>query len=271
MIGRAVTAPISRVIIVAIVALLATSVAHAQQPDPRAVMPERPTVATHAGTVATGYLEIETGAERDQFDPGAISYFAPTVFKIGVATRGQLSIGVPIMRPSPGNAGLGDANVGLKWRFVDDAPIVGDFALLPSVKFSSGSESKGTGSGTTDVSVLAISSHKLGEIAVDINVGYTRRGGDGSTVPKNATQWTFSTGGPFSGAFGWVAECYGYPHTDGPAGQASIVAVLAGPTFLARPWLAFDAGVIIPVRGPQPHALYAGGVYNVGRIWTAHP
>jgi hypothetical protein len=29
----------------------------------------------------------------------------------------------------------------------------------------------------------------------------------------------------------------------------------------------FDAGVIIPVTGPQPHALYAGAVYNVGRIW----
>jgi hypothetical protein len=27
-----------------------------------------------------------------------------------------------------------------------------------------------------------------------------------------------------------------------------------------------DAGVIVPVSGPQPHALYAGAVYNVGRM-----
>ena len=31
--------------------------------DPRQVQPERPTVATHAGTVAPGYLEIETGPD----------------------------------------------------------------------------------------------------------------------------------------------------------------------------------------------------------------
>jgi len=29
----------------------------------------------------------------------------------------------------------------------------------------------------------------------------------------------------------------------------------------------FDAGVIVPVTGPQARALYAGAVYNVGRIW----
>ena len=33
--------------------------------DPRAVQPERPSVATHAGTVAPGYVEIESGIERD--------------------------------------------------------------------------------------------------------------------------------------------------------------------------------------------------------------
>ena len=33
--------------------------------DPRQVQPERPTVATHAGTVAPGYLEIETGVESE--------------------------------------------------------------------------------------------------------------------------------------------------------------------------------------------------------------
>jgi len=79
--------------------------------------------------------------------------------------------------------------------------------------------------------------------------------------------WTASFGGPFTGPFGWALECYGYPATSGPSGQASIVALLGGPTILVRPWLAFDAGAIIPLAGPQPHALYAGGVYNVGRLW----
>jgi hypothetical protein len=28
-----------------------------------------------------------------------------------------------------------------------------------------------------------------------------------------------------------------------------------------------DAGVIVPISGPQPRALYAGGVVNLGRAW----
>ena len=251
--------------------MLMAQVASGQEPDPRAVQPERPTVATHAHTVSTGYLEIETGVERDRFDPHTTGYLMPTVFKIGVATRGQLSVGVPFLQPPAGQVALSDASVGLKWRFLDDAPLLGDFAVLPSVKFPTGSDTRGTGSGTTDVSLIAISSHALGDVSVDVNVGYTRRGGDGSTVPKDATLWTLSAGGPFGGAVGWAAECYGYPGTGGPAGQAPIVAVLAGPTFLARPWLAFDVGVIIPVHGPQPHALYAGAVYNVARMWKVRP
>ena len=75
-----------------------------------------------------------------------------------------------------------------------------------------------------------ISSHDLSGVALDINAGYTRRSGNGSQAPRSATLWTVSLGGPFAGAFGWVFECYGYPGTSGPAGQAPIVAILAGPT-----------------------------------------
>jgi hypothetical protein len=162
---------------------------------PRAVQPERPTVATHAGTVAPGYLEIETGVERDRFDAGGIGYGAPTVFKFGITSRAQLSIGAPVNRPAPGDLGFGDVSIGVKWRLVQDAPIVGDFALLPANKFASGSSRRGTGTGTTDLSLLAISSHKFGNVAIDINAGYTRRSGNGSTAPRNATLWTFSPAG----------------------------------------------------------------------------
>jgi len=115
-------------IVTVAVALQVGPSARAQQPDPRAVQPERPTVATHAGTVATGYLEIETGVERDRLDPSAIGYGVPTVLKIGVSPRAQLSVGVPLGRPPQAGLGLGDMSVGVKWRFVRAAPIVGDFA-----------------------------------------------------------------------------------------------------------------------------------------------
>lgn len=238
--------------------------------DPHAVQPERPTVATHAGTVAPGWVEVETGVERDHYVPAANSLVVPTVLKFGIADNVQFSLFGGVAKPVGANTGISDLAAGIKWRLVDDAPIVGDFAVLPAVKFPTGSSTTGTGTGTTDVSILLISSHTFGSVAMDLNAGYTHRGGNGSGVPKNATVWTASFGGPFGDApVGWVGELYGYPATSGPAGQSSIVALLAGPTLQIETWLVVDAGMIIPVSGPQPKALYAGAVYNIGRLWKS--
>lgn len=259
-----VTAPVAGALLAGL--LFAPCAVRAQEAkDPHAVQPERPTVATHAGTVAPGWLEIEAGVERDRFGPDLTASSTPTVFKLGLASSVQLGVFGSIQH-NPTTTALGDVGLDVKWRLVDDAPILGDFAILPAVKFPTGSADEGTGTGTTDASLLLISSHDLGPISMDLNVGYTRRSGDGSSAPKNAMLWTASFGGPISGNLGWTAECYGYPRTSGPAGQASIVALLGGPTFLVRKWLAVDAGVIVPLTGPQPHALYAGAVYNVGRM-----
>ena len=243
-------------------------VAQAPAPDPHAVQPQRPTVATHAGTVSPGWVEIEAGTEFDRFDNRSHGAVAPVLVKLGLAPRFQLELQAPLVHPAgEDRTGIGDASFGLKWRLVDDAPIVGKFAVLPALKVPSGSADSGTGTGTTDVSLLFISSHKLGSVAMDLNVGFTRRGGDGTLVPRSASLWTASFGGPASGRLGWVAELYGYPATSGPAGASSIVAFLAGPTFELREWLVLDTGVILPITGPQPRAVYAGAVYNVGRVW----
>ncbi|HSQ28523.1 MAG TPA: transporter [Gemmatimonadaceae bacterium] len=248
--------------------LLAARAAAQEVRDPRAVQPERPTVATHAGTVETGWLEIEAGVERDRLGGSPATLSTPTVFKLGLAERAQLSILATTLHAGS-TTRFGDLAAGVKWRVLEDAMVLGDFALLPTVKIPTGDSDSGAGTGTTDVSLLAISSHALGPVALDVNVGYTRRSGDGSRAPRDASLWTISFGGPIVSRLGWVGECYGYPGTSGPNGQAPIVAVLGGPTFLIRPWLALDAGFIGRVSGPQPRALYAGTVYNVGRLWRA--
>ena len=67
----------------------------------------------------------------------------------------------------------------------------------------------------------------------------------------------------------WTAEFFGFPGTNGANGSAPFVGFLTGPTFTVREWFVLDAGVIIPVAGPQAHALYAGLTWNVGRLWSA--
>jgi hypothetical protein len=265
---------VSRAVTAAIACLLVfvgrVDAAQTPEDDPHAVQPQRPTVATHAGTVAPGWLEVEAGAERDRYADRSRGGTAPMLFKIGLAPRVQFEFQVPIVRPAGvDTTGVGDVSVDIKWRFAEGAPLFGNVAILPSLKLPTGSADSGTGTGTTDVGLLLISSHTLGPVAMDLNVGYTHRGGNGAATPRNASLWTASFGGPARGWLGWVAEVYGYPATSGPAGTDSIVAFLAGPTAEIRKWLVLDAGVIVPITGPQPRAVYAGVTYNVGRLWTS--
>jgi outer membrane putative beta-barrel porin/alpha-amylase len=235
--------------------------------DPHAAQPERPTVATHAGTVAPGWLELETGIEADRFEDGSHAQTFPTFLKFGIVSHVQLGIGVPTVRPAGSSFGLGDVYASVKWRLLDHAPVVGDFAILSGLKLPTGAVSAGRGTGTTDLSVVAISSHSIGSVALDINLGYTRRSGDGTVAPKNASVWTVSTGGPAKGRLGFSGEIFGFPATSGPAGTDGIVALLGGPTLTLKAWLVLDGGVIIPLTGPQPKALYSGLTWNVGRLW----
>lgn len=249
----------------------------AQQPesdssarDPHEVQPERPTVATHAGTVAPGWVEIEIGGERDHYSDGNNTLSFPTNVKIGVFPRGQVNLIASGLFGTTSNSsarGIGDITLGLKYRLLEASPIVNDFAILPSVKFPSASVARGLGSGTTDASLLLISSRSVGPADVDINVGATRHFGGDANTPKTSTLWTVSAGFPVAGRLGWAAEVYGFPGTAGPDGAREIVAILTGPTWQPVKWFGTDAGIIEPVKGPQPRAFYAGLVWNVGKIW----
>ena len=249
--------------------------ADAQQPtpeaarDPHEVQPERPTVATHAGTVAPGWVELESGGEWDRYTDGTRVLSFPTTLKIGVAPRAQLNLSTAAFRGTtsdPSARGIGDVTIGLKYRLLDDNPLVGDFAILPGIKLPTASSTRGLGTGTTDISLLLISSHSVGGVDVDINIGATHRSGDGVTAPKFASLWTISAGIPVTGGLGWAAEIFGFPGTKGEAGGKPIVAVLTGPTFQLVKFLAVDAGLIEPLTGPQPRAVYGGFVWNIGKL-----
>ena len=252
--------------IVALVFACPLSAQDSSAVDPRAVQPERPTVATHAHTVAPGYVEIETGIEGDNAGAGRRSYFSPTVTKIGLATHLQLDLITPVVFAGPGQStGIGDVALGLKWRLFDHDAVLGDFALLPVIKFPTGSPARGTGTGTLDVGVTAIASYDLHGVSMDLNVGYTRGEARGGRGASSAALWTASFGVPVAGKLSWDIELFGYPTVDG-SGNPSTVALLSGPGYLVSRILALDLGVIGPLRGRQPNAIYAGAVWNVGSL-----
>lgn len=236
--------------------------------DPREVQPERPTVSTPASTVAPGYAEVESGAERDRYAPHALGTVVPTVLKLGVAPRVQASLFAPLSSTPDARFGVGDLAMGVKWRVLEDAPLLQDVAVLPQVKFNTGGA---RGTGTTDVSLLLIDSRAVGPASLDLNAGYTWRSGDGRNAPRTASLLAAAVGVPVLGNFGWTAECFAYPGTSGPAGERPIVGLITGPTFKVTTTLALDTGIIAPISGPQPHALYAGLVTNLGRFVPRAP
>lgn len=242
----------------------------AQEPvqDPRAVQPERPTVATHAHTVAPGYLEIEAGIEGDRYAPARRSYVAPIVAKVGISSHVQLNLSTTLFAPADPigqGSGIGDAGIGIKWRLLDDDRLLGDFAILPSIKLPTGSLARGTGTGTTDGGVVLISSHEFGGVSMDLNAAFVRVGRSDSSSARNTALWTASFGAGVAGRLSWVAELFGVPTIDG-SGATSSVELLTGPTFLVSPAFNLDLGLITPLRGDRSNALYVGMVWNAGRL-----
>ena len=240
--------------------------------NPHAAQPERPTVATHAYTVAPGWIEIEAGVQRQQEGALADRIAVPILFKIGVGERLQFDVAPAWQRDAQGGSaqqGLTDLLVGLKCRIADRAPVVGALAIQGTVSLPTGSADAGRGSGKSAVNVLVISSHRLGPLSLDVNAGYTRLGGESPVAPRDSTVWTAATGLPIAGPLGWAAEVFGFPGTSGPNGQAPVVAVLTGPTLAVRPSLVVDAGVILDVVRFGGTAAYAGVTWNIGRLWRS--
>jgi hypothetical protein len=233
---------------------------------PTSVQPERPSVATHAGTIAAGFWELETGLERDHASDGTFASQLPTLLKLGLGKRTQLAVTLPTSGGTGVPPGVGDISVGIKWRLVEDRPLLQDIALLPSIKLATGGP---RGTGTTDISLLLINSRTFGPVGVDLNVGGTWRSGDGTQAPRTASMWAIAAGIPIQGNLGWALETFGLPGTGGPAGASPIVALLTGPTYVVRPEVALDVGIITPLVGPQAHAFYVGLVTSLGRLLPA--
>jgi hypothetical protein len=231
-------------------------------------------VATHAFTVASGYVELESGVQRQRLDGVSTLTSVPVLFKIGLGTKVQLDVAPGWLRTAGTDAalsGMTDLGLGVKWRVVDKAPVLSAFAVQALLVLPTGSVERGTGSGEAGVNLLAISSRTLGPVALDLNVGYARRGGDGTAAPRTSTLWAISTGFPLAGPVGMVAELFGLPGSGGPVGEPPVVGFLTGPTVELGPAVVVDAGAVFSVSGFGDTAIYAGVTWNMGRAWGTPP
>ncbi len=273
---------VARAVVVAILAgigsMIAVSRVAAQDSIPawHVAQPERPTVATHAYVVAPGVVEVEAGVAA-QRPANAAETDVPLVVKLGLAPRTQLELqwgwthrrpppsGPLLIVPQPAN-GLIDLAFALKYRLLEDAPVLANFSLQPSLKLATASTADGLGTGTTDVGLLLCSSRTRGRFSLDLNAGETWRSGDGSNAPRTATLLTASGGADLGRGWGFGLELFDFPGTSGPAGTPPQIGMTIGPTRAVRPWLVLDAGVVVNVAGLPANTFFTGVTWNIGRI-----
>ena len=236
--------------------------------DPHAAQPERPTVATHAYTVAPGWIEVESGLQFDRFEGGQ-AFSTPTTLKLGLAPRLQVEATFAWidLGGSAAAQGMSDVILALKWRAPGRLPLLGDFAVQPAIRLPTGADS--VGSGRRAGSIVFVSSNHFGPVELDVNLGLVTRIG-ASALPLQGW-WTASAGTNVAGRLGWALEIYGYPGTSGADAAAPLVGLLTGPTWTVHDWFVLDAGAVVPVSGPQPHSLYMGLTWNIGRVWGPPP
>ena len=257
---------LGRTAIAAVAALALTSArAAAQTADSRVVQPERPSVATHAYTVAPGVVEVETGFQRMRKDGRfRISAGALSV-KLGLAHRLQFTTGIASTWPAIGGDGIDDVSAGIKWRVADRAPGAGAVAILPAVRFSAGSERVAD---ETTFGIVAIVSRWIGVVSLDLNLAYARAVVEGDEPDTNGVVWAVSLGGPIAGRFGWLGEVSGVRTTPAEGGDAHVVSVMVGGTVSVARSLTCDVALTLPTDGADGRAFITGLSWNVVRLWS---
>lgn len=224
--------------------------------SPRAANPERPTVATHAYAVASGYIEIEQGVSaRGAGGLGQTTSWDVNV-KIGVTPHIQLALFGPLLLRTGVGHGPGDWGAALKLRTAVSDRVA--LAIVPAATLPTGRARAGLGAGRTLGQLVAVvSADGPGGVHVDLNAGPL---GVGAGRP----QWlTTASCGRGLGRWGAAGELFRISAGGAGARQAG---VLGAVTFAPAAWVVLDGGGIAGLGAGSPDDLFIGITTNLGHL-----
>lgn len=136
----------------------------------------RPLDTEDPGTVEPGKAELELSGDVSR-NPEDVTWVAKGVLSFGVLPRFEARIesGLVAVDPDdlPGNGGLGDSLVGLKYRLADETPALPAALAALTVRLPTGDEARGLGAEGVDVGVLGVVGKSLGPFSLALNGGHT--------------------------------------------------------------------------------------------------
>lgn len=230
------------------------------QASPRAANPERPTVATHAYTVAPGYAELEQGVRAFGFGLTGLGEATAWDFNLKIGVRPGLQVGffgAGYVRTGAG-AGVGDVGVSLKVSHAVSPNAA--IAVVPAMTVPTGDTGRGLGAGRTLGSLVGVFSADLpAGVHFDANAGPVGLGAGGP-------QW-FTSLGLAHGGVGPVGVAFElFDFTEGGAGprQRGLLGALM---VTVVDWAVMDGGGVYGLVDGTPDQLFFGITTNLGRIF----
>lgn len=135
----------------------------------------RPLATEDAYTVGRRSLELEFGLEYADAPKECRQYGHGLVVTYGVADVFDAALEVPVVlsRVEGGEKAFGFGDVAALAKFKLAEVRLLTLAVVPEIKFATGDEVRGLGSGSNDIAALAAASLALGAATLHGNVGYS--------------------------------------------------------------------------------------------------
>jgi len=213
----------------------------------------RPLTTDDAYTVEKGKVQVETGfdfARQDNHD----REFSPSVtLTYGLLERMDVEVGSAYLFVNPAEGekenGLGDTALKIKYRLVDQKDWVPSFAISGTLKIPTASESKGLGSGKTDININTVFTWNVSKKwQLHVNLGYTFIG-----ESRAKDEFNYSLAGQFAVSDKWalVGEVVGVNNFNGRKRDDPLSGLL-GIQHTFSDTLVWDAGVGIGMNKAAP-------------------
>jgi Putative MetA-pathway of phenol degradation len=229
--------------------------------------PQRPMKSNTAYTVATGYLQMETGLT-------VIENYAldtPTLIRFGMAPRTEVSFGLSPIRGIEEDGerefGIGDVELAARYRFFTSYQ--GAAALEGFVKLPTADEDKGLGTGVTDAGITFLASRSWGPNLWNFNLG-----GEFAGVPdatSNEARWTtvLTWSRPFHERWTVLGEL---ALQILPAADVEDITTDWGVRYRINPSFVLDAAVYVGLSDDAPdYQVLVGLTKVIGRPFRATP
>lgn len=202
-----------------------------------------PLTSDDTGTQGNANWQVELNGEATskQDDTGRHQLWNATLTR-GFGEHVDLYVNAPYThlqtRTDDNGAGIGDVEIGMKWRFVERGPL--SLALKPAVTMPTGNDSRGLGTGRIGTGATLLAQADVARVSLLANAGLTyqpNRQGDLRSA------WAVSAAALYKATdtLQFVADIGMSRNTESTA-AANPAFVIAGAIYAPTRWLDLDVG-----------------------------